>query len=65
MIYRDQDNLTLSMIKCLATHELGHALGYTGHSYEGEDIMYPEIQYAYQLSWYDISHLSQVYVLMK
>ncbi|MCR4881379.1 MAG: matrixin family metalloprotease [bacterium] len=41
--YQDSDNtdFTKNQIYNIAKHEIGHALGVSGHSYHPEDIMYP------------------------
>jgi predicted Zn-dependent protease len=44
-----------------ATHELGHALGWSGHSSNPNDVMYRSGSSITQLTQRDINHLAQVY----
>jgi len=68
-IYR-MDNLIIYLIsrgygesqeKMIATHELGHSLGYKGHSTTATDVMYESVHSNYQLSSSEIAHLLQCY----
>lgn len=51
----------LSTMKKTCTHELGHALGWFGHSSDSSDIMYSLSSSITALSSRDKAHLSQVY----
>ena len=42
-------------------HELGHALGYDGHSGTSSDVMYPTTDSSYTLTSSEKLHLTQVY----
>ena len=52
---------TPNKTKKTCTHELGHALGWIGHSDVSSDIMYKRGSSITSLSYRDIQHLSQVY----
>ena len=52
---------TLNQTKKTCTHELGHALGWIGHSGTSSDIMYQSGSSITSLTYRDIQHLSQVY----
>ncbi|MCR5828907.1 MAG: matrixin family metalloprotease [Lachnospiraceae bacterium] len=52
---------TLNQTKKTCTHELGHALGWIGHSGTSSDIMYKHGSSTTSLTYRDIHHLSQVY----
>ncbi len=52
---------SLPQTKKTCTHELGHALGWMGHSSNDSDIMYLANSYVTSLTSRDINHLSQVY----
>lgn len=50
-----------AMYKHVATHELGHSLGYRGHSTSSYDVMYTTYNGVTTLTDRDRSHLRQVY----
>lgn len=52
---------TINKNKNTCTHELGHALGWRGHSSNSQDIMYSAISEVTTLTQRDIDHLWQVY----
>ena len=54
-------NATLDNYKTVTTHEIGHALGWLGHSSSSSDIMYPYVSTTTTLTTRDITHLSQTY----
>ena len=60
-IYIPDDGRTADEYRNILTHELGHALGYIGHSASASDIMYPYVSTIYDLSTRDINHLRQLY----
>lgn len=60
-IYIPDDGRTADEYRNILTHELGHALGYIGHSASASDIMYPYVSTIYDLSTRDINHLHQLY----
>jgi len=59
-IINDSNN-TLNIYMNAATHELGHALGWMGHSTDKNDVMGAYSFGLYKLSDHDKCHLSQVY----
>ncbi len=52
---------TIDEYRNTCTHELGHALGWAGHSYNSSDIMYSMGTSVTSLTARDVNHLSQVY----
>lgn len=60
-IYIPDDGRTADEYRNILTHELGHALGYIGHSASASDVMYPYVSTIYDLSTRDINHLHQLY----
>lgn len=54
-------NHTTDEYEKTCTHELGHALGWAGHSSNTSDIMYKKGSSVTSLTTRDIEHLSQVY----
>jgi uncharacterized repeat protein (TIGR02543 family) len=54
-------DLTLGQQRRLSTHELGHALGWHGHSLNSSDIMSSELSNFATLTSNDIDHLRQIY----
>lgn len=56
----DKDHTT-DEYKKTCTHELGHALGWVGHSSNSSDIMYSSGSSVTSLTTRDSNHLSQVY----
>lgn len=61
MIYIKDNSRTLNEYKKTATHELGHSLGWKGHSSNSNDIMYGTASSVTNLTSRDSNHLSQVY----
>lgn len=52
---------TIDEYRNTCTHELGHALGWDGHSYDSSDVMYSMGASVTSLTVRDKNHLSQVY----
>lgn len=52
----------INTLKKTVTHELGHALGYLGHSSVNTDVMYSSGHNSYTLKSNDINHLKQIYL---
>ena len=50
-----------TVYKSVTTHELGHSLGWRGHSTNSNDVMYSYYSGTYTLTDRDRSHLRQVY----
>ena len=57
----DESTSTHDRLKNTCTHEMGHALGWVGHSKEEHDIMYPLRKSYNELNYRDQFHLQQVY----
>ena len=66
IIYRPEDTSprTENETKKTVVHELGHALGYKGHSPTATDVMYSGSHSQFILSSNEINHLYQIYTLM-
>ncbi|MBQ8340665.1 MAG: RICIN domain-containing protein, partial [Clostridia bacterium] len=60
-VYLVDRNLTANQQKNIATHEIGHALGYYGHSMRTADVMHANNKSEYTLTDREIAHLLQVY----
>ncbi|MFD1032841.1 matrixin family metalloprotease [Metaplanococcus flavidus] len=60
---RTETNLTTRMnyYRKTATHEIGHALGWRGHSSSSNDIMYSSSSAVQNLTTRDKVHLNQIY----
>ncbi|WP_139902880.1 matrixin family metalloprotease [Clostridium thermarum] len=56
-----EQSRTLNGYKKTATHELGHALGWRGHSSSTTDIMYESASTITELTTRDKEHLMQIY----
>jgi len=54
-------NVTQTAYKNVMTHEIGHALGWGGHSSNSSDIMYSSENSVTSLTSRDKNHLKQVY----
>ncbi len=54
-------NRTTNAYKNVFTHEVGHALGWLGHSNFSNDIMWTTISEIFNLTSYEKNHLSQFY----
>ncbi len=48
-------------VRMIATHELGHSLGYWGHSTDNQEIMWPFVSTNVTLRANEIRHLRQIY----
>lgn len=55
--------LNSNQTKNTFVHELGHALGWAGHSTDSTDVMYPYGSSIYNLTAHDRNHLVQIYEL--
>ena len=55
------------MVRGITVHELGHALGWSGHAPNREDVMYATLQWEAQgvLSENEIRHLRQIYEIFR
>ncbi|MBQ9415726.1 MAG: RICIN domain-containing protein [Clostridia bacterium] len=61
IIHNSSSPRPLAAIKETVTHELGHALGYKGHSPNSTDVMYAGAHEYYVLKTSEINHLTQIY----
>lgn len=63
---RNEEDYALLPIQLAAvcTHELGHALGYRGHSESNLDLMYWEISSVFSLTERDVNHITYIHSLM-
>lgn len=52
---------TTNQVRHTATHELGHALGWYGHSTVSTDVMYAAPSWSLTLSAAEAEHLAQIY----
>lgn len=48
-------------VYCTILHELGHSLGWDGHSADSNQVMYHTENAQYDLQYQDIYHISQIY----
>lgn len=64
IIYRPESPRAKNETMKTVVHELGHALGYSGHSPTTTDVMYAGAHSQYILSSSEINHLCQIYTLM-
>jgi len=61
VIYSHEDEVRLLLLKNIATHELGHALGMLGHSANKTDMMYPITDEHSRISQRDINTVTRLY----
>jgi hypothetical protein len=61
VIYSHDDDVRLLLLKNIATHELGHALGMLGHSKVEGDMMFPVTDEHSRLSQRDINTVRRLY----
>jgi len=54
-------NVHSNEMRTVVTHELGHALGYFGHSPNRRDVMYYAAHSSYRLKSIESKHLRQIY----
>ena len=62
-IVYDPDYSNFDELRQMVTHELGHALGYDGHSMLSANVMYASVTGTYELTSTDIKHLKFFYEL--
>ena len=62
-IVYDPDYSNFDELRQVVTHELGHALGYNGHSMLSANVMYASVTGTYELTSTDINHLKFFYEL--
>jgi predicted Zn-dependent protease len=61
VLYGHDNEVRLLLLKNIATHELGHALGMLGHSKQEGDMMFDVTDEHSRLSQRDINTLSRLY----
>ncbi|MBU6450296.1 MAG: matrixin family metalloprotease [Cyanobacteria bacterium REEB67] len=61
VIYDHEEDVRLPLLKNIATHEAGHALGMLGHSQNKADMMYSVTDEHSRISQRDINTLTRLY----
>ena len=60
-IYIPSDGRPANECRNIVTHELGHALGFLGHSSSSSSVMYPYVSTIYDVQAAEKDHLLQIY----
>lgn len=63
IVHYENGGLSANVYKTVATHEMGHLLGWKGHSTNTADVLYESATEKYTLTARDKNHLKQVYTL--